>query len=204
MIVLERTPRRPQDRCADPTNVIALDDVRAYTGASELQLVVATDSQIRDEIARAWALSEDSGDFDAIVSDIEATPATDEPDISAVGTDDAPTVRLVNSILGDAVRCGASDIHVEPQRDALRVRYRVDGLLRDIMTVPRSAAAAVVSRIKIISGLDIAERRRAAGRPHPADRRRLDGRRARQHAARRCTARRSSSGCSPARRRCSR
>lgn len=159
VIVLERMDNGLKIATADPTNVIALDDVRAYTGASELQLVVATDSQIRDEIAKAWVLSEGAGDFAAIVSDIEATPVNDEPDLTFAGTDEAPTVRLVNSILGEAVRCGASDIHVEQQRDSLRVRYRVDGLLRDTMTVPRSASAAVVSRIKIISGLDIAERR---------------------------------------------
>ena len=63
-------------------------------------------------------------------------------------------------MLADAVRARASDVHVEPQADELRIRYRVDGLLRDVMTVPRSATAATVSRIKIVSGLDIAERRR--------------------------------------------
>jgi type IV pilus assembly protein PilB len=62
-------------------------------------------------------------------------------------------------VLADAVRAGASDIHLEPQRETLRVRYRVDGVLRDVMSVPRSAMASVVSRLKIVSGLDIAERR---------------------------------------------
>jgi type IV pilus assembly protein PilB len=62
-------------------------------------------------------------------------------------------------VLSDAIHAGASDIHVEPQPDSLRIRYRVDGLLREVMTVPRSALASVVSRMKIISGLDIAERR---------------------------------------------
>ena len=72
----------------------------------------------------------------------------------------APIVRLVDVVLADAVRARASDVHVEPQVGDLRIRYRVDGLLRDVMTVPRSAASAAVSRIKIVSGLDIAERRR--------------------------------------------
>jgi type IV pilus assembly protein PilB len=73
--------------------------------------------------------------------------------------DDAPTVRLVTTLLVDAVRVGASDVHVEPQRGDLRIRYRVDGVMRDVMTLPRSATPAITSRIKIVSGLDIAERR---------------------------------------------
>ena len=68
-------------------------------------------------------------------------------------------MRLVDALIGDAIRAGASDVHVEPQRDGVRVRYRVDGLLRDVMTVPRGAMAAMISRLKIMSGLDIAERR---------------------------------------------
>ena len=74
--------------------------------------------------------------------------------------DEAPTVRLVSMILADAVRGRASDIHVEPQPEGMRIRYRVDGLLRDVMLVPKGAGPALVSRLKIISGLDIAERRR--------------------------------------------
>jgi type IV pilus assembly protein PilB len=73
---------------------------------------------------------------------------------------DAPVVRLIDVLLADAVQKRASDIHIEPSQSEVRVRYRIDGLLRDMMTVPRSAQAALISRIKIISGLDIAERRR--------------------------------------------
>jgi type IV pilus assembly protein PilB len=78
---------------------------------------------------------------------------------AATSDEDAPIVKLVNRILSDAVRLRASDIHIEVQRDTLLVRYRVDGLLRDVMTAPKRIATAVISRIKIISGLDIAERR---------------------------------------------
>ena len=69
-------------------------------------------------------------------------------------------MRLVNEMFAEAVRQGASDIHVEPQRDDLRIRYRVDGLLREVMTVPKKVTAALGSRIKVMSGLDIAERRK--------------------------------------------
>jgi type IV pilus assembly protein PilB len=143
---------------ADPTDVVALDDVRLYTNARAIAPVVATDSGIREVLTRVWSLEEDASDvavmFDAMGEDARAeTESTDEAD----GT---PVVRLVNVILSDAVRARASDIHLQPEADGLRVRYRVDGLLRDVMTVPRNAAPSMTSRVKIMSGLDIAERRR--------------------------------------------
>ena len=141
--------------CADPTNVVALDDVKIYAGITDMQIVVASASQVHDLVTRVWSLSQDSTDVAMMLEDIDE--AEDEPD--AAGFEDAPTVRLVNSILADAVRQRASDIHIEPQADALRVRYRVDGLLRDVMTTPRAAAAGIISRIKVMSNLDIAERR---------------------------------------------
>jgi type IV pilus assembly protein PilB len=142
---------------ADPTNVVAIDDVKVYTGVSELVVVVATASQIRDLAARVWSLSEDSADVAMMLEDLDDA-VDDDSDPQASATD-APTVRLVNSILADAVRSRASDIHIEPQPREVRIRYRVDGLLRDVMTAPRSAAAGIVSRIKVVSNLDIAERR---------------------------------------------
>ena len=143
----------------DPTNVVALDDVKLYTGAGELVVLVATDSQVRDHLARSWSLSEDSSDVHTLFEGIDA--AEEQVDeASAQGVEAAPIVRLVDVVLADAVRARASDVHVEPQAGELRIRYRVDGLLRDVMTVPRNATSATVSRIKIVSGLDIAERRR--------------------------------------------
>jgi type IV pilus assembly protein PilB len=142
---------------ADPTNVVAIDDVKIYTGASDLGLVVATASQVRDLTARVWSLSEDNADVAMMLEDLVESP--DEDADAAIGVDDAPTVRLVNSIFADAVRSRASDIHIEPQPHDVRIRYRVDGLLRDVMSAPRSAAAGIVSRIKVVSNLDIAERR---------------------------------------------
>ncbi|MGH8889586.1 MAG: ATPase, T2SS/T4P/T4SS family [Acidothermaceae bacterium] len=142
---------------ADPTNVVALDDVRLYTGATALTVVVCTDSQIREQLGRAWSLVESDGELSISPDDEELVDA-DEDDLTTAA-DQAPTVRLATGIVAEAVRVGASDIHVEPQSDGLRIRYRVDGLLRDAMRVPKSAAAALVSRLKIVSGLDIAERR---------------------------------------------
>ncbi len=122
-------------------------------------MVVATDSQVRDHLARAWSLSEDASDVSTLVEHLDSDDAGDV-DEAQQAVETAPIVRLVDVVLADAVRARASDVHVEPQAGDLRIRYRVDGLLRDVMTVPRNATASAVSRIKIVSGLDIAERRR--------------------------------------------
>jgi type IV pilus assembly protein PilB len=159
VLVLDKTHRGIVVAAADPTNVLALDDVRLYTRSADLQVLVATDSQIRDQIARAWSIGEDTSQVTAMVEQTEEPIEDVEPSLGATTDDEAPIVKLVNRILGDAVRLRASDIHIEVQRDTLLVRYRVDGLLRDVMTAPRRIATAVISRIKIISGLDIAERR---------------------------------------------
>ena len=143
---------------ADPTNVLALDDVKMYTRASELFVVVAPATQIKDHLARAWSLSEDSAV--SMIEDAADEAAPPDEQMGAPGaTDDAPIVKLVNQVLGDAARLRASDIHIEMQRSGLRIRYRVDGLLRDVMTAPKRLGPSIVSRVKIMSGLDIAERR---------------------------------------------
>jgi len=156
----ERGGSRITVATADPTNVVALDDVKLYTGAVEIVVLVATESQVRDHLARSWSLSEDSSGVNTLFEGIGAQEADVEEVVTLQGVEAAPIVRLVDVVLADAVRARASDVHVEPQAGELRIRYRVDGLLRDVMTVPRNATAATVSRIKIVSGLDIAERRR--------------------------------------------
>ena len=160
MLVIDRTGDKVRVASADPTNVVALDDVRLYTRASELVVVVATESQVREHLNRAWALSEDSSFVSDVVDemDLDTSTAVDAVEASRAA-DDAPIVRLVAMVLSEAVRARASDIHIEPQSDGLRVRYRVDGVLREVMAIPKGATPAVVSRLKIISGIDIAERR---------------------------------------------
>ena len=139
----------------DPTNVVALDDVRMYTGANDLAVCVAAETDLRDALGRAWSLERDNTAA-ALLDDVDVLE--EEEDVSPV--EDAPVVRLVDMILTDAIRQNASDVHVEVQRDKVRIRFRVDGLLRDVMTAPRSAAGTLISRLKILGGLDIAERRR--------------------------------------------
>ncbi|WP_432502393.1 GspE/PulE family protein [Kineococcus arenarius] len=160
VLVLDKTPEYLLVAAADPTNVLALDDVKLYTRTPELHVVVAMDSQIRDHLARAWSLTEDTSQVSRMVEEADDDDAQDAlAALSGSVDDDAPIVKLVNRILSDAVRLRCSDIHLESQRDQLRVRFRVDGLLRDVMSAPKRVAPSVISRIKIISGLDISERR---------------------------------------------
>jgi type IV pilus assembly protein PilB len=154
LIVLAREETGLRIAASDPTNVLALDDVRIHTRERSLHVVVATPSQIAAQIKRVWSVGDDAADAVELLA-IEYDDDQDDDDTA----DQTPTVRLLDALLGDAVRDGASDIHVEPQRDAVRIRYRIDGLLRDMMTVPRNAGPSMISRLKIISGLDISERR---------------------------------------------
>ena len=141
---------------ADPTDVVALDDVRIATKVKSTSVVVATESAIRTYLGRIWTSEEDASD---VVASIETDDATEEDD-DGPSVDDTPIVRLANVIIADAIRSHASDIHLEPGREDMRVRFRIDGLLRDVMTLPKSVTSALTSRIKIVSGIDIAERRR--------------------------------------------
>ncbi|HEY6797611.1 MAG TPA: ATPase, T2SS/T4P/T4SS family [Kineosporiaceae bacterium] len=161
VLVVDRTPRGELVVAAsDPTNVLALDDVRLYTRSTELKVYVATDSQIREQLNRAWSLGSDGAHVAEIVEEVSGTAADDEERwVSSGAEDEAPIVRFVTRILADGVRQRASDIHIEVQRETLRVRYRIDGVLRDVMEAPKRVSTAVISRVKIISGLDIAERR---------------------------------------------
>jgi type IV pilus assembly protein PilB len=140
---------------ADPTNVLAIDDLRSVTGMP-IEPRVAAAADIEAAIRR-------QASFDASVSDLAelaAEEALDE-DTSALesAAEEAPVIKLMNTVISRAVSDRASDIHIEPGERSLRVRFRIDGVLQDVMTSPRSISRAVVSRVKIMSELDIAERR---------------------------------------------
>ena len=156
VLVLGRTSEGLRVATADPTNVVALDDVRAYTGSHSLSLVVATESMIQEHIARIYSMTEDPKLASLLGSDEKDTL---EDAMLAKAADQAPTVQLVNQILADAVRMGASDVHIEQQSDGVWIRHRIDGVLRDVTRVHKGAAPALVSRLKIVSSMDIAERR---------------------------------------------
>jgi type IV pilus assembly protein PilB len=140
---------------SDPANVHAVDDIAILTGY-QIRVAVTTSEDISNVVARLARVGDvvqDNGD-DAGVTGDEATVV--ELHETA---DDAPVVRLVHQLVAQAVEQGASDLHLTPDGEDLRVRFRVDGVLRDIATVPRRLAAGVVSRMKIMAELDIAERR---------------------------------------------
>ena len=142
---------------ADPGNVLAVDDIRAVSGRA-VSIVAATKVDIADAARRAAR-------FDDSVSDLADLALADEgAELEDVGTleeaaEDAPVVKLMNTIIARAVNERASDIHVEPGERDLRIRFRIDGVLHEVMTTSRSISNAVVSRIKIMADLDIAERR---------------------------------------------
>jgi type IV pilus assembly protein PilB len=139
---------------ADPSNILALDDLKLMTGQDRVRPVVAVPEDIAILISRAKSL--DDAVADATADEEEDTPLISEVRESA---DDAPVIKLVNSIIAEAVEEGASDIHFEPEGRDMRVRFRVDGVLGEVTTIPRRMVPGVVSRVKIMGQLDIAERR---------------------------------------------
>jgi type IV pilus assembly protein PilB len=141
---------------ADPANVLAVDDMAIMTGY-EIRVAVAPLEDITALISRLDRLEDAVGAPDAAIDEQEA----DEGEVVDVRTtsEDAPAIKLVNQIVAQAVERRASDIHLAAEKGELRVRLRVDGVLEDVMTVPRRIAGGVVSRVKIMAELDIAERR---------------------------------------------
>ncbi len=140
---------------ADPGNVFALDDVRSATRL-EVRAVVATRDDLVAAIERHCRADAEADDITSAIADDGTDELSHLPDL----VDDAPIVKYVNMIILQAVQDRASDIHVEPEESHLRIRYRIDGVLHDIMRSPRGISAGVVSRLKIMSDIDISERRK--------------------------------------------
>ncbi|HET8577036.1 MAG TPA: ATPase, T2SS/T4P/T4SS family [Methylomirabilota bacterium] len=166
VIAAHRHGRRLIVATADPLNVVALDDLRRATGL-EVDFKIGPGSAIQEAIEKTYRrMVSTEGIDEALRNDLglnlNVTAASDmAEDLKTLRTqaDDPPVVRVVNYILTRAAMDNASDIHVEAQEDRTRVRYRIDGLLFDLLEIPRQLHLAVVSRLKIISRLDIAERR---------------------------------------------
>jgi type IV pilus assembly protein PilB len=147
---------------ADPSNLMAINEVKFITGY-DVKVAVAAPSAVQHAIERHYS---GSTDYDQMLSQIgdesvEVVRDEDEVDIQDLerSTEEAPVVRLVNAVLTDAIRKRASDIHVEPYEKMLRIRFRVDGVLYEIMRPPLRLKNAITSRIKVMAQLDIAERR---------------------------------------------
>ena len=140
---------------ADPANVFAIDDIRSITGL-EIRPVVATRADVIGAIDRYFRADSDLDDLTAVLDNNE-----DEEDLSNLKevVEDAPIVKFVNLLISQAIQDRASDIHLEPGEHALVVRYRIDGVLHDVMKSPKNIQSGVISRLKIMADINIAERR---------------------------------------------
>ena len=167
ILPVSKTGARVTIAMIDPTNVFALDDIKFMTGY-DVEPVVASDPALRAAIDRYYGsthaveLKKVMDDLEeSAVDDFEVLEEEEEMDLATLeeSAEEAPVVRLVNIILTDAIKRGASDIHVEPYEKEYRVRYRIDGILYEMMNPPLKLREAITSRIKIMARLDIAEKR---------------------------------------------
>ena len=146
---------------ADPGNIQGIDELRLAT-RHPLNLGVASREDILAEIRRLARASEAFGARAAVEEELAATEEEEETDDLEVddGISDAPLVRLVNSVIFQAAEDGASDVHFEPQEDSLLVRFRIDGVLQEVQRIPKRMTPGVLTRLKVLAKLDIAERRK--------------------------------------------
>ena len=161
LLPLELTGNSLTVAMADPSNIIALNDVKFITGY-DIRVVLTS---VRELKAKTEKIFEEDVSYDGIFEDfdddVEVVDTEEDVDIGSLerATEDAPVVKLVNAILTDAIKKGASDIHLEPYEKSFRVRFRIDGVLYEIMKPPFKLKNALTSRLKIMADLDIAERR---------------------------------------------
>lgn len=159
VIPLKREGNELTVAMVDPLNVVAVDDLRLATGL-EVKPALAGEKDIDSAIQHYFGLP----GLEKAMEELETpevlyTDAVNLDQLEDTALDEAPIVRLANSIVTQAINEQASDIHIEPQKDNVRVRYRIDGILQDAMTIPRKFRLPLVSRIKIMADMDIAERR---------------------------------------------
>lgn len=138
---------------ADPTNFFAIDDLRMVTQC-EIEPVMTMEADILKAIQQTYTVSD-------LVEKSVSQLQKDEPLFASEleTSEDAPVINIVNSLISQAVKNGASDIHLEPLEKGLRVRFRIDGVLREVTSFPKHTQGAIISRVKIISNMDIAEKR---------------------------------------------
>lgn len=142
---------------ADPGNVFAIDDVRAASRMN-VAAAVAEESDLRSAIDRYIRADDELSDLTSTLE--EETAPSEDTAVSESSDDDAPIVRFVNLLVSQAIQDHASDIHIEPAEHDVRVRYRIDGVLHAMQSAPKSIQNGVISRLKIMSDIDIAERRK--------------------------------------------
>jgi type IV pilus assembly protein PilB len=171
----------------DPNNVFLIDEVRRKT-RKDLRVVVVTPADV-NKVAEGLMSGNSDMKVDDIIKDmaeddvqlVKESAQDDATDLEKRGSE-SPVIRFVNYLIFDAIKQGASDIHIEPKEKALKIRYRIDGILFEAMSPPHTMHPAIVSRLKIMANLDISERRRPPGRPHPRRRAQPQDRPPPQHA----------------------
>ncbi|HHX49896.1 MAG TPA: type II/IV secretion system protein, partial [Clostridia bacterium] len=156
VIPVTRTEDNLTIAMADPLNVMAIDDLYLTTGL-EIDVAIAPESEIEHFIGQYFGLQE-------LVEELLQEPGQsvsrlDSIDITEIADEEALVIRIVNSLIRQAIQVKASDIHLEPYQRDIRVRFRIDGLLREVMTLTPGILPPLVSRIKILAGMDIAEKR---------------------------------------------
>lgn len=144
---------------SDPSNVVAIDDIEITSGL-KVEPRIATSQEISKAITQLYTLG-DEDTTEIIASLGDELQGEDEAELARLQemVEDAPIVKLANHIISQAIQMNASDIHIEPMEKEVRVRYRIDGVLNEVMTTPKYTQAALISRIKIIADLDITKRR---------------------------------------------
>src|SRR5919108_361773 len=163
VLPLKREGRTLTVAMADPTDLGLLEDLKFIT-RFDLFPVIAGEYTLRNLIEKHYEASDQQlqsilKDMEESAEDVEVVEEEEDEAVTQAQIDDAPVVKLINGLLTDAVRRGASDIHIEPFEHEIRVRYRIDGALLEIMRPPLKMKAALTSRVKILSQLNIAERR---------------------------------------------
>ena len=148
---------------ADPTHLAAIDEIKFATGLT-IEAVVVEDDKLQKTLDKAIEQADTSmpslGDDEGVdLENLEVSGGDQELDEDSSDIDDAPIVRFVNKVMLDAIRRGASDIHLEPYEKQYRVRYRIDGILKEVASPPVQLAQKISARVKVMSRLDIAERR---------------------------------------------
>jgi type IV pilus assembly protein PilB len=152
----------------DPTNVFAMDDIKFMTGFN-VEPVVASETAISEAISKFYGEVESEEELSKVIKDLTGEDnadlelAAEEQEMNLAElermAEEAPIIKLVNLILTDAVKRGASDIHIEPYEKEIRVRFRIDGILQTVMNPPMKLRDAMISRVKIMAKLDISEKR---------------------------------------------
>ncbi|MCM8765739.1 MAG: type II secretion system ATPase GspE [Candidatus Omnitrophica bacterium] len=147
---------------ANPNDIAALDELRIKTNFKYIDTVISTKTQIENALNRYYGTV---GDIETVIegmdiSQLKAIPEELEPSRIAEIVEETPVIKLVNLLITRAVKDRASDIHIEPEEDLLRIRYRIDGILYEVYKLPKYLLGLITSRIKVLANLDIAERRK--------------------------------------------